>query len=323
MMSSPDFNLSSPLPDTPVAPTTLTPLTHQTHPGPTQEVGAVAHAHLVGIGPPTISSQTEHKASIEHHSLAAGVASSVLGTAASTSSAVVGEISANVDVPKEVTALFNEWRTAFEAGDEEKLKAFYENPGVNFSYSNYGFLLLGAVVARCSEEKEAVGLTSSETGDDGAEIPEKMDESNSKMDEVKPIDDKVYYKYVQENIFKKAGTEQTEFLLKNDARVAIPYTEKDGELKPTTDEMPLKGSPAGGAYSTMKDIRKFANALDSGTLLEAESKEKMLSKSNEDVENYGFGCFKDDIEGLWYGHPGGIGGFTNSQNRKMSSIQQG
>jgi D-alanyl-D-alanine carboxypeptidase len=52
---------------------------------------------------------------------------------------------------------------------------------------------------------------------------------------------------------------------------SIGYTRMAGpDLHPNTDTLPYRGTSAGGGYSTVDDLLKFANALEDHKLLNAE-----------------------------------------------------
>lgn len=107
------------------------------------------------------------------------------------------------------------------------------SPGSRHQYSNYGFILLGRVI-------EAVSGMS-------------------------------YDDYVRERIFVPAGMTSTDNL-PEDSRVpalAIPYTSGMGEpLRPASDALPYRGTSAGGGYSTVGDLQRFAAALLAHRLLD-------------------------------------------------------
>ncbi|MGL4599021.1 MAG: serine hydrolase domain-containing protein [Bacteroidia bacterium] len=117
-------------------------------------------------------------------------------------------------------------------------------PGEKFQYSNYGYILLGAVIEKLS------GMS--------------------------------YFDYVKKNIFAIAGMENTDSyeIDQVHANMAIGYAlpppepnqkPKSGEEKLTreanTPFMEVKGTSAGGGYSTAIDLHKFSQALLAGKLL--------------------------------------------------------
>ncbi|MDR6990498.1 serine hydrolase domain-containing protein [Luteimonas sp. 3794] len=124
-------------------------------------------------------------------------------------------------------------------------------PGSEFEYSNYGFLLLGAVV-------EAVSGQS-------------------------------YYDYVAEHIFAPAGMTTTRFpTLAQMGEVARGYTQNDtGALVPSFDQLPWRGTPAGGGVTTADDEVRFVTALKAGTLIPLPMLEEAI-RQQTDWYGYGF-----------------------------------
>jgi CubicO group peptidase (beta-lactamase class C family) len=147
-----------------------------------------------------------------------------------------------------------------------------QEPGANFRYSNYGYILLGLII------EKAGGMS--------------------------------YYDYVREKIFAPAGMTATDSLPETESvpRRSVGYMRRDGEWKPNTDTLPWRGTSAGGGYSTARDLLKFALALQSGKLM---SKERLAEASQPQVGNYGFGFITDGRGALrQYGHGGGAPGMN-------------
>ena len=157
-------------------------------------------------------------------------------------------------------------------------------PGSQERYSNYGFVLLGAIVSRVSGED--------------------------------------YYDYVQKHVFVPAGMKDSGSL-PEDSIVpdrATGYMLKDEKWVPNTDTLPYRGMAAGGGYSTVSDLIKFAHALESGTLLPR----ALLADATDfhtKAKWYGYG-FSVDGEGAarYYGHNGGAPGM-NGELRIYSAAQ--
>jgi CubicO group peptidase (beta-lactamase class C family) len=101
-------------------------------------------------------------------------------------------------------------------------------PGSQWAYSNYGFILLGAVI-------EAV------TGQS-------------------------YYDYVHEHIYEPAGMTGTGSLPEDQAVPdrAIGYMDPSGgtDWRPNTDTLPFRGTSAGGGYSTVEDFALAGKGLE-------------------------------------------------------------
>jgi D-alanyl-D-alanine carboxypeptidase len=112
-------------------------------------------------------------------------------------------------------------------------------PGAKWQYSNAGYAVLGLIIEKVSGQN--------------------------------------YFDYVRENIFKPAGMNQTDSYEKGSGikNLAVGYTRMrpGGQPDPTaprrenTETLPLKGSPAGGGYSTIDDLLKFSVALQNHKLL--------------------------------------------------------
>jgi len=143
-------------------------------------------------------------------------------------------------------------------------------PGAKWEYSNYGFILLGRVI-------EAVSGQS-------------------------------YYDYVQEHIFKPAGMTATGFEPETVAVPdrAVPYMKGSASYE-RANELPWRGTSAGGGYSTVGDFQRFAAALFDGRLLDAEHRRQMLTGRVENQPGmkygYGFGIYVE-ARPVMVGHNG-------------------
>jgi CubicO group peptidase (beta-lactamase class C family) len=153
-------------------------------------------------------------------------------------------------------------------------------PGSQWAYSNYGFILLGAVI-------EAVTRQS-------------------------------YYDYVQEHIYEPAGMTGTG-ALPEDQMVpdrAIGYMDPSGgtDWRPNTDTLPYRGTSAGRGYSTVEDLARFADALLNHELLGPDATELLITGKEEIGPGIGYAYgFEDhrDAEGNgWVGHGGGAPGMN-------------
>ena len=151
-------------------------------------------------------------------------------------------------------------------------------PGSRWRYSNYGMLLAGVVIEQVSGQS--------------------------------------YYDYVQEHVYKPAGMTSSGSLPEDQAVVdrSIGYMRSDsGGWAPNTDTLPYRGTSAGGGYSTVSDLVRFANALLSHKLLNAASTELLITgKVDAGGGKYAYG-FEDqrDKDGNGYvGHGGGAPGMN-------------
>jgi D-alanyl-D-alanine carboxypeptidase len=152
-------------------------------------------------------------------------------------------------------------------------------PGSRWSYSNYGFILLGRVIEKVTGQS--------------------------------------YYDYVRQHIYKPAGMTRSGSLPEDQAVPgrSIGYTKPPGTTAwvPNTDTLPYRGTSAGGGYSTVEDLARFADALLSHKLLNPDSTKLLITgKVNAGPAKYAYG-FEDarDAEGNgWVGHGGGAPGMN-------------
>jgi CubicO group peptidase (beta-lactamase class C family) len=148
-------------------------------------------------------------------------------------------------------------------------------PGTQMQYSNYGFILLGRLVEIASGEP--------------------------------------YDRYVREHIFIPAGMMHTDSRPEVD-RVegrAIGYIHGANGLAPNTDTLPWGGTSAGGGYSTVHDLFRFAEALQAGTLLDP-SLLKQATTGDSLHPDYGFGFYV--LPDGAYGHGGGAPGINGEMH---------
>jgi CubicO group peptidase (beta-lactamase class C family) len=152
-------------------------------------------------------------------------------------------------------------------------------PGSRWAYSNYGFLLLGVLVERVSGQR--------------------------------------YYDYVRDHVYAPAGMTRTGSLPENepvDGR-SVGYMKPPGAgaWVPNTDTLPYRGTSAGGGYSTVGDLLRFAVALQNHTLLDAKHTE-LLTTGKVDVPNrgkYAYGFSDRTFAGTRsVGHGGGAPGMN-------------
>jgi D-alanyl-D-alanine carboxypeptidase len=147
-------------------------------------------------------------------------------------------------------------------------------PGARFEYSNYGFVLLGALIEHV-------------TGGS-------------------------YDDYVGGHVFRRAGMRSTGALPESvevpDRVVGYLRSSPGSDWVPNTDTLPWRGTAAGGGYSTVGDLLRFAQALDSGRLI---SKATLAEATRPHQQQYGYGF---DVQGQGslrsYGHGGGAPGMN-------------
>lgn len=152
-------------------------------------------------------------------------------------------------------------------------------PGSRWSYSNYGFLLLGVLVEKVSGQS--------------------------------------YYDYVRDRVFKAAGMTASDSLPENEAVSdrSTGYTKFGGgkEWAPNTNTLPYRGTSAGGGYSTVEDLIRFADALQNHKLLNAEYT-ALLTAGKVDAPmggKYAYGFIDGNDGGVRsFGHGGGAPGMN-------------
>jgi CubicO group peptidase (beta-lactamase class C family) len=126
-------------------------------------------------------------------------------------------------------------------------------PGTQRQYSNGGYILLGAII-------EAVSGQS-------------------------------YYDYVREHIFQPAGMTNTDSYEADlpVANLAEGYTrpseDKSSPWRKNVYTRPVRGSAAGGGYSTAEDLLKFTAALQTDILLSPAYTEWLLTGVRPDTSN--------------------------------------
>ena len=151
-------------------------------------------------------------------------------------------------------------------------------PGSKWEYSNYGFILLGLVVEKVSGQS--------------------------------------YYDYVNTHVYdvagmKDSGSEPEDKLVANRS---VGYMKPPGskDWEPNTDTLPYRGTSAGGGYSTVGDLFKFANALEQDKLLDAHYEDLLTTgKVDEGFGRYAYGFEDKVVNGTrCFGHGGGAPGMN-------------
>lgn len=101
-------------------------------------------------------------------------------------------------------------------------------------------------------------------------------------------------------------------------RMNGPLQLTNGPLQPNTTTLPYRGTSAGGGYSTVADLLHFANALETGKLLNA-SYTKLLTTGKvvmpesipPDLSLYAYGFGDQTMNGTrCFGHSGGAPGMS-------------
>jgi D-alanyl-D-alanine carboxypeptidase len=150
-------------------------------------------------------------------------------------------------------------------------------PGARWGYSNYGYILLGAVIERVSG--------------------------------------KDYHAYVAAHVFGPAGMVSSGFPTYDDPPTGsvTGYTRKEGVWRVATGHSFYRATPAGGASTTASDMLRFGEALMGHKLLDPAHTE-LLTTGKVEVDRggvYGYGVLDKRAEGgAWFGHGGGAEGMS-------------
>ncbi|MET0286518.1 MAG: serine hydrolase domain-containing protein [Polyangiales bacterium] len=139
-------------------------------------------------------------------------------------------------------------------------------------YSNYGFVLLGSII-------EHVTGTS-------------------------------YYDHVRNHVLAPAGMTSTDSLPESEpiAKLAKGYLRSGEAWVSNRDSLPFRGTAAGGGYSTVGDLLRFAQALESGTLI---PKPLLAQATTPSADSYGYGFhIHGQASRRSYGHGGGHHGMN-------------
>jgi CubicO group peptidase (beta-lactamase class C family) len=178
------------------------------------------------------------------------------------------KISASLKTHRDYWGVFASKPLEFEPGTEER-------------YSNYGYILLGAVVEAAS-------------GQD-------------------------YYDYIDQHVFRPAGMTATgaepEITPVSDRAHAYTKTDEKKWIREIA-RLPWRGTAAGGGYTTPRDLVRFVAALEDGTLVSAKS--LAAATRGQNLKGwYGYG-FMVSGEGRdrQYGHEGGAPGMNGILNAR-------
>lgn len=154
-------------------------------------------------------------------------------------------------------------------------------PGSKARYSNTGMLMLGVVIEKI-------------TGQD-------------------------YFSYIREHIYQKAQMINSDSYEMDQPipNLAIGYESDDKNETGWKNNIylhVLKGGPAGGGFSTVQDLHKFALALTNYQLLNKELTEEVYSfKSKLTYRDYGYGFnILGDANNRIVGHGGGFPGIGSN-----------
>lgn len=152
------------------------------------------------------------------------------------------------------------------------------DPGSRFQYSNTGMFLLGVVIEKA-------------TG-------------------------KSYFDHVRESIYVPAEMKNTDCYEMDDPveNLAIGYSPDRSSPYGWKNNLYLhviKGGPAGGGFSTVGDLCRFAQAVLDGRLVSEGSLKNMWTDHSRASYGYGFGV-EDTALGKIVGHSGGFDGINSN-----------
>jgi len=151
-------------------------------------------------------------------------------------------------------------------------------PGERFRYSNTGMLLLGVVI------ESATGGS--------------------------------YFDYIRENIYAPAGMTDSDSYdmdepVENLAIGYDPDPESEYGWRNNYFMHVIRGGPAGGGFSTVGDLHRFALALLSHKLVSEASLDQMWIPQSDNDYGYGFGI-SEGPRGKVVGHSGGFSGINGN-----------
>ena len=155
-------------------------------------------------------------------------------------------------------------------------------PGSRWKYSNYGFILLGAVIEKVTGQ--------------------------------------AYYDYVNAHIYQPANMTATGSQPEHEAvpDLSAGYTKQPGTTTwaPNTGTLPWRGTSAGGGYSTTGDLARFAQALLGHQLLGPDSTQLLITGKVDIAPGaryaYGFADLRDTEGNGSVGHDGGAQGMNGA-----------
>lgn len=151
------------------------------------------------------------------------------------------------------------------------------DPGARYQYSNTGMLLLGVVIEKATQQD--------------------------------------YFDYIREHVYVPAGMTNTDcyeldYPIENLAIGYIPDPHSPYKWQTNTFKHVLRGGPAGGGYSTVRDLHRFARALQTGKLVSKVSLDRMWTSQSEGNYGYGFDV-RPSAAGKITGHSGGFPGLNS------------
>lgn len=150
-------------------------------------------------------------------------------------------------------------------------------PGEGYGYSNTGMLLLGVIIQKVTQQD--------------------------------------YFEYVKHNLFQPARMLHTDAYEMDQPveNLAMGYERSDNGYGWTNNlyKHVIKGGPAGGGFSTVRDLHKFAMALVNGKLVSKASLDLLWTDYSNAGYGYGF-SIRQSASGKVVGHSGGFPGLNSN-----------
>jgi len=158
-------------------------------------------------------------------------------------------------------------------------------PGSRYQYSNTGMFLLGVVIEKVTGEN--------------------------------------YFEHIRKTIYEPAGMKNSDcyemdYPVENLAIGYSPDWKSPYGWQNNLYKHVIKGGPAGGGFSTVKDLHRFALALLSGKLVSKESLKTMWTDHLKARYGYGFSV-AEGTAGKVVGHGGGFDGINSNLDIYLDS----
>lgn len=176
----------------------------------------------------------------------------------------------------------NSSRALFRKVDDFKTLVKYDSlsfkPGERFKYSNIGMLLLGVVIQK--------------------------------------ITNRDYFDYIRENIYQRAEMTDSDSYEMDEPveNLAIGYIPSSSNIIGWENNIykhVIKGGPAGGGFSTVRDLHKFALNLINEKIVSKTSLKLVWTDYTQSEYGYGFSVV-NGVNGKIVGHGGGFPGLNSN-----------
>jgi CubicO group peptidase (beta-lactamase class C family) len=125
-----------------------------------------------------------------------------------------------------------------------------------------------------------------------------------------------YFDHIRENIYAPAGMRDSDCYEMDQPveNLAIGYSPAPGNPWRWENNLykhVIRGGPAGGGFSTVGDLHRFALALLAGKYVSHEVREEMWTDQSGSGYGYGFGI-QEGPNGKVVGHSGGFAGINSN-----------